>query len=147
MKIQNGIFENKQYFASIGKIHTSDQLSVMDAYCINRLVKKLNELNIEFDELKKKILTQYGTPGEEEGMVVIEPENKKAFAGEYNDLIAIEHDLETEKLPFPNKIKDGISAADLNILELFFDLSGFEPEETEDESRVILPSAEDIILP
>ena len=132
MKIQNGIFENNQYFASIGKIHTSDQLSVMDAYRINRLVKKLNELNTEYDELKKKILTQYGTPGEEEGMVVIEPENKEAFAGEYNDLIAIEHDLETEKLPFPNKIKDGFSASDLNILELFFDLSGLE-ENPKDE--------------
>ena len=147
MKITNAIFESKQYFTTIGKIHNSDQLSVMDAYRINRLVKKLNELNTEYDELKQKLLTQYGTPGEEEGTVVIQPENKEAFAGEYNDLIAIEHDLETEKLPFPNKIKDGISAADLNILELFFDLSGFEPEETEDESRVILPSAEDIILP
>jgi hypothetical protein len=143
MKIQNGIFENKQYFASIGKIHTSDQLSVMDAYRINRLVKKLNELNTEYDELKKKILTQYGTPGEEEGMVVIEPENKKAFVGEYNDLIDIEHDLETEKLPFPNKIKDGISASDLNILELFFDLSGLE-EETEDEPEVSTEEEADI---
>ena len=134
MKIQNGIFENKQYFTTIGKIHNSDQLSVMDAYRINRLVKKLNELNVEYDELKKKLLTQYGTPGEEEGTVEIGPENKEAFAGEYNDLIAIEHDLETEKLPFPNKIEDGISATDLNILELFFDLSGLELEEkTEDE--------------
>ena len=134
MKIQNGIFENKQYFTTIGKIHNSDQLSVMDAYRINRLVKKLNELNTEYDELKKKIFTQYGTPGEEEGTVEIGPENKEAFAGEYNDLIAIEHDLETEKLPFPNKIEDGISATDLNIMELFFDLSGLEIEEkTEDE--------------
>ena len=131
MKIQNGIFENNQYFASIGKIHTSDQLSVMDAYRINRLVKKLNELNTEYDELKKKILTQYGTPGEEEGMVVIESENKEAFAGEYNNLIAIEHDLETEKLPFPKKIEDGFSATDLNILETFFDLSGLEETLTE----------------
>ena len=135
MKIKNAIFENKQYFETIGKIHTSDQLSVMDAYRINRLVKKLNELNTEYDELKKKILTQYGTPGEEEGMVVIESENKEAFAGEYNNLIAIEHDLETEKLPFPNKIEDGISASDLNILELFFDLSGLE-EKPKDEPEV-----------
>ncbi|SVB74381.1 uncharacterized protein METZ01_LOCUS227235, partial [marine metagenome] len=60
MKIKNVIFENKQYFETIGKIHSSDQLSVMDAYRINRLVKKLNELNTEYDELKKKIFTQYG---------------------------------------------------------------------------------------
>ena len=134
MKIQNGIFENKQYFASIGKIHTSDQLSVMDAYRINRLVKKLNELQEEYNELKQKILVQYGTPGEEEGTFIIESENKEAFAGEYNDLIDIEHDLETEMLTFPSKIKDGFSATDLNIMEMFFDLSGLEIEEkTEDE--------------
>ena len=138
MKIQNGMFENKQYFKTIGKIHESDQLSVMDAYRINRLVKKLNELNTEYSELKKKIFTQYGTPGEEmgeeQGTIIIQPENKEAFAGEYNDLIDIEHDLETEMFAFPSKIKDGISSADLNIMEMFFDLSGLEAEEkTEDE--------------
>ena len=128
MKIKNVIFENKQYFETIGKIHKSDQLSVMDAYRINRLVKKLNELNEEYNELKQKILTQYGTPGEKEGTVEIGPENREAFAGEYNDLISIEHDLETEMLAFPSKIKDGFSALDLNIIEMFFDLSGLEEE-------------------
>ena len=134
MKIKNEIFENKQYFTTIEKIHNSDQLSVMDAYRINRLVKKLNELNTEYDELKKKILVQYGTPGEEGGTFIIESENKEAFAGEYNDLISIEHDLEIEMFAFPSKIEDGFSATDLNIMEMFFDLSGLELEEkTEDE--------------
>ena len=134
MKIKNVIFENKQYFETIGKIHNSDQLSIMDAYRINRLVKKLNELNTKYAELKKKIFTQYGTPGEEEGTVQIESENREVFAGEYNDLISIEHDLETEILAFPSKLEDGISAADLNIMEMFFDLSGLEEKEKiEDE--------------
>ena len=141
MKIKNVIFENKQYFETIGKIHKSDQLSVMDAYRINRLVKKLNELNEEYNELKQKIFTQYGTPGEEEGTVEIGKENREAFAGEYNDLISIEHDLETEMLAFPSKLEDGFSAADLNIMELFFDLSGFEPEETKkDEPDITTPT-------
>ena len=129
MKIKNVIFENKQYFETIGKIHSSDQLSVMDAYRINRLVKKLNELNTEYDELKNKIFTQYGTRGETEGTVQIESENREVFAGEYNDLVSIEHDLETEMLVFPSKLEDGFSAADLSIMEMFFDLSGLEAEE------------------
>ena len=136
MKIKNIIFENKQYFETIGKIHQSDQLSVMDAYRINRLVKKLNELNTEYDELKKKIFTQYGTPGETEGTYEIGPENREAFAGEYNDLLAIEHDLETEMLVFPSKLEDGFSASDLNIMEMFFDLSGLE-ETKEDEPEIL----------
>ena len=135
MKIKNVIFENKQYFETIGKIHKSDQLSIMDAYRINRLVKKLNELNEEYNELKMKILTQYGTPGKEEGQFLIEKEKREAFAGEYNDLISIEHDLETEMLTFPSKLEDGISAADLNIMEMFFDLSELE-EKTEDEPDI-----------
>ena len=149
MKIKNVIFENKQYFETIGKIHKSDQLSVMDAYRINRLVKKLNELNEEYTELKKKILSQYGTPGETEGTYEVGPENREAFAGEYNDLISIEHDLEMEMLTFPSKLEDGFSAADLGVMELFFDLSGFEPEETkektEDKPETLTEEGEDVI--
>ena len=133
MKIKNVIFENKQYFETIGKIHKSDQLSVMDAYRINRLVKKLNELNTEYDELKKKIFTQYGTPGEKEGTYEIGLENREAFAGEYNDLLDTEHDLETEMIPFPSEVKDGFSAADLNIMEVFFDLSELKETKTENK--------------
>ena len=135
MKIQNTLFENKQYFETIGKIHSSDKLSVMDAYRINRLVKKLNELNTEYLELKNKLLEQYGTPGEEEGTYVVGKENRKEFIAEFSNLLNIEHDLETEMLTFPIKIKDGISSADLNILEVFFDLSTIT--EIKDEPEII----------
>jgi septal ring factor EnvC (AmiA/AmiB activator) len=131
MKIKNLIFEKKQYFVTIEKIHSSDQLSVMDAYRINRLVRKLTELNEEFQELKKKITDQYGTLNEEEGTITISAEDRTEFNTEYNELIDIEHDLEDEKLPFPKKIEDGFSATDLNILETFFDLSGLEETLTE----------------
>ena len=145
MKIKNAIFENKQYFETIGKIHTSDQLSVMDAYRINRLVKKLNELQEEYSELKKKILTQHGTPGKEKGTVEISTENREEFNKEYNELISIEHDLETEKLSFPNKIEDGFSSADLTVLETFFDLSGLEEKltETKDEPDNTTPTEQE----
>ena len=132
MKIRNTLFENKQYFETIGKIHSSDQLSVMDAYRINRLVKKLNELNTEYMELKNKLLDQYGTAGEEEGQFTVEGENKEPFMKEFNDLVNIEHDLETETLPWPKKLEDGFSATDLNIMELFFNLDEtVEPKEEE----------------
>ena len=131
MKIRNSLFENQQYFETIGKIHSSDQLSVMDAYRVNRLVKKLNELNAEYSELKNKLLEQYGTTGEEEGQVIVEGDNKKPFMNEMNDLLNIEHDLETEILPWPKKLEDGFSAADLNVMEIFFNLDEFEPKEEE----------------
>ena len=133
MKIRNSLFENKQYFETIGKIHSSDQLSVMDAYRINRLVKKLNELNEEYMELKNKLLTQHGTPGEEEGQFTVEGDSKEEFLKEFNELLGIEHDLETETLSWPQKIEDGFSATDLNILEMFFNLDEMvEPKEETD---------------
>ena len=134
MKIRNTLFENQQYFETIGKIHKSDQLSVMDAYRINRLVKKLNELNEEYMELKKKLLGQFGTPGEKEGEFKVEGDKQEPFMKEMNDLINIEHDLETETLAFPSKLEDGFSAADLNIMEMFFNLSGLE-ETKKDEPK------------
>ena len=140
MKIKNIIFENKQYFETFEKVHKSEQLSVMDAYRINRLAKKLNELNEEYTELKQKLFTQYGTPGKEEGTYEVESENREAFAGEFNDLVDIEHDLETEMLAFPSKIKDGFSAADLNTMELFFDLSGLETKEKTKTEPDITPT-------
>ena len=133
MKIRNSLFENKQYFETISKIHSSDQLSVMDAYRINRLVKKLNELNEEYSELKNKLLTQYGTPGEEEGQFTVESDSREEFLKEFNELLGIEHDLETETLSWPNKIEDGFSATDLNILEMFFNIDEMvEPKEETD---------------
>ena len=133
MKIRNTLFENKQYFETIGKIHGSDQLSVMDAYRINRLVKKLNELNTEYMELKQNLLKQFGTPGENEGEYIVEGEQREPFMKEMNDLINIEHDLETEILPWPKKLEDGFSAADLNIMEIFFNFDEFEPKEEKEE--------------
>ena len=135
MKIKNTIFENKQYLETIGKIHNSDQLSVMDAYRINRLVKKLNELNEEYSELKKGLLDQFGTPGEEEGQFKVEGDKQEPFMKEMNDLINIEHDLETETLAFPSKLEDGFSSADLSIMEMFFDLSTIK--EIEDEPKIL----------
>ena len=42
-------------------------------------------------------------------------------------------DLETELLSWPQKIEDGFSAADLNILEMFFNLDEMvEPKEETD---------------
>ena len=133
MKIRNTLFENKQYFETIGKIHSSDQLSVMDAYRINRLVKKLNELNTEYMELKQNLLKQFGTPGENEGEYIVEGEQRELFMKEMNDLISIEHDLETEILPWPKKLEDGFSAADLNVMEMFFNFDEFEPKEEKEE--------------
>ena len=94
MKITNVIFENKQYVKTISKIHGSDQLSVMDAYRINRLVKKLHELFEEYFTLKNGIIKKFGTPDKDK-QYLIEEKDRKEFNSEWEDLLNIEHDLET----------------------------------------------------
>ena len=144
MKITNSLFETNQYIESMTKVHQSPKLSVMDAYRINRLVKSINELNTEYNELKKGILTKFGevvppeeatTPAPVEGIASQEewrvlPGNQEEFLKEMQELLSIEHDLETERLPFPSKIDEGITVSDIDVLNIFFDF-GFDEDKTE----------------
>ena len=135
MKIKNVIFENKQYYDTMNKIHTSDKLTVLDAYRINRLIKQLQSLSDEYIELKTNLLKKFGKPDSDSGkeqseekIYTVEPKNQKEFTKEMNDLLNIEHDLEIEKLSFPSKIDEGITVIDIDILNIFFDF-GFDEKE------------------
>ena len=87
--------------------------------------------SIDMDFLKKGLLKKFGTAGEKEGEFIVEGNNREPFSKEMNDLLNIEHDLETEILPWPKQLEDGFSAADLNVMEIFFNLDEFEPKEEE----------------
>ena len=111
MKIRNSLFESPQYLDTMNKIHGSRQLSVMDAYRINRLIKQLSELQGEYQELKKGLLETHGTPGEDSENPSLQPgeqyytvpnENREDFLKEMGDLLNIEHDLGVDKIPFPS---------------------------------------------
>ena len=120
IKIANNIFENSQYLKTFQKISTLD-LHISDAFRINRLVKKLDELSTEYTEFKKILTDKYGTVNGDE--VRIEKENVEVFSKEYGELLKIEHDLEMELLSLPKSMEENISASDLNVMEKFFDLS------------------------
>lgn len=120
IKIANNIFENSQYLKTFQKISTLD-LHISDAFRINRLVKKLDELSIEYAGLKKVLTDKYGTTDDDK--VTIKKENVQAFSEEYGELLKIEHDLEMELLPLPKSMEDNVSSSELDIIEKFFDLS------------------------
>ena len=120
MIITNNIFENTQYLKTFTKINDLD-LHITDAFRINRLVKKLDELSAEYTEFKKILTDKYGTVDGDE--IRIEKENIKEFSEEYGELLKIEHDLEMELLPLPKSMEENVSPADLNVIEKFFDLS------------------------
>ena len=120
IKIENSLFEDRQYRKTLTKINDLD-LHITDAYRISRLVKKLDELSTEYGEFKKKLTDNYGTVDGDD--VRIEKENIKEFSEEYGELLKIEHDLEMELLPIPKNMEENVSSSDLNIMEKFFDLS------------------------
>ena len=120
MIITNNIFENTQYLKTFTKINDLD-LHITDAFRINRLVKKLDELSVEYGELKKILTDKYGTVDGDD--IRIEKENIKEFSEEYGELLKIEHDLEMELLPLPKSMEESVSPSDLDIMEKFFDLS------------------------
>jgi hypothetical protein len=118
--ITNNIFENTQYLKTFTKINDLD-LHITDAFRISRLVKKLDELSVEYGELKKILTNKYGTVDGDD--IRIEKENIKEFSEEYGELLTIEHDLEMELLPIPKSMEESVSPSDLDIMEKFFDLS------------------------
>ena len=120
IRIVNSIFENSQYLKTFQKISTLD-LHISDAFRINRLVKKLDELSVEYTGLKKVLTDKYGTTDNDK--VTIKKENVQAFSEEYGELLKIEHDLEMELLPLPKSMEDNVSSSELDIIEKFFDLS------------------------
>ena len=122
MIITNNIFENTQYVKTFTKINDLD-LHITDAYRINRLVKKLDELSTEYGELKKILTDKYGTVVEDSDDIRIEKENIKEFSEEYGELLKVEHDLEMELLSLPKNMEESVSSSDLNVIEKFFDLS------------------------
>ena len=120
IKIENSVFEDRQYLKTLTKISDLD-LHITDAYRISRLIKKLDELSVEYNGFKKNLIDKYGTVDGDE--VRIEKENVEVFSKEYGELLKIEHDLEMELLPIPKSMEESVSPSDLNVIEKFFDLS------------------------
>ena len=120
IKFENSVFENKQYVSLFKKINDLD-LHITDAFRINRLVKKLDELSAEYTGLRTTLNDKYGTVDGDR--VTIEKDNVEPYTKELGELLVIEHELDIELLPLPKGMEENISATEIDIVEKFFDLS------------------------
>ena len=120
IKFENNVFENKQYVSLFKKINDLD-LHITDAFRINRLVKKLDELSTEYTGLRKTLNDKYGTLDGD--IVKVEKDNVEPYTKELGELLVIEHELDIELLPLPKGMEENISAVEIDIVEKFFDLS------------------------
>ena len=125
--LKNTVFENTNFFKALNKVISNEKISIADAYRINKIIKQFKEYEKEYQEVKVQALQKYGDADpEQEGYYIIPPENKAAFQAEISEVLAIEHDFGIDKPQFPNAIKEGVTVADINELELVFDFSNFE---------------------
>ena len=120
IKFENNVFENKQYVSLFKKINDLD-LHITDAFRINRLVKKLDELSAEYTGLRKTLNDKYGTV--DGNKVTIEKDNVEPYTKELGELLVIEHEIDMEILSLPKGMEENISATEIDIVEKFFDLS------------------------
>ena len=120
IKFENNVFEKKQYVSLFTKINDLD-LHITDAFRINRLVKKLDELSTEYTGLRKTLNDKYGTLDGD--IVKVEKDNVEPYTKELGELLVIEHELDIELLPLPKGMEENISAVEIDIVEKFFDLS------------------------
>ena len=120
IKFENNVFENKQYVSLFTKINALD-LHITDAFRINRLVKKLDELSSEYTGLRKTLNDKYGTLDGD--IVKVEKDNVEPYTKELGELLVIEHELDMELLSLPKGMEENISATEIDIVEKFFDLS------------------------
>ena len=120
IKFENNVFENKQYVSLFKKINDLD-LHITDAFRINRLVKKLDELSAEYTGLRTTLNDKYGTV--DGNKVTIEKDNVEPYTKELGELLVIEHELDMELLSLPKGMEENISATEIDIVEKFFDLS------------------------
>ena len=120
IKFENNVFENKQYVSLFTKINDLD-LHITDAFRINRLVKKLDELSSEYTGLRKTLNDKYVTLDGD--IVKVEKDNVEPYTKELGELLTIEHELDMEILSLPKGMEENISAVEIDIVEKFFDLS------------------------
>ena len=120
IKFENNVFENKQYVSLFTKINDLD-LHITDAFSINRLVKKLDELSAEYTGLRTTLNDKYGTVDGDR--VTIEKDNVEPYTKELGELLTIEHEIDMEILSLPKGMEENISATEIDIVEKFFDLS------------------------
>ena len=120
IKFENNVFENKQYVSLFKKINDLD-LHITDAFRINRLVKKLDELSAEYTGLRTTLNDKYGTVDGDR--VTIEKDNVEPYTKELGELLTIEHEIDMEILSLPKGMEENISDTEIDIVEKFFDLS------------------------
>ncbi len=109
----------------IAEMEKAQPIPVKAAYRLMKLGRKLGPHVALIDEVRVKLIKEYGTPGEN-GQIVVKPESKswEKFAAAWNELLGEDVELDSEKtiLPLDEKYRANILVGALAALEPFLEV-------------------------
>ena len=84
---------------------SGQKFPVMVSYKLAKLINGLNEQFKVIEEVRVSLLKQYGEP-DDKGQLSVKPdgENWEKFVAEFDELMAIEHTIDIEKVRLPEKV-------------------------------------------
>ncbi|MCM1508681.1 MAG: hypothetical protein NC177_16360 [Ruminococcus flavefaciens] len=89
---------------SLGKL-LDKPLPMKEAVSLARLIKKLNDELEVFNDKQKELFERYGRPDAELGKYVIDKENQLVFSSQFEDLVNVEFDIDSEKVCIESDIE------------------------------------------
>lgn len=118
IKIKNEMFNNVEFLETVKKIYRTE-LPAKDSYRLMKILKALNERSREYDEIKNKVVNECGYETEEGQWKFKTDEDFQRFQTQFNELLDIDVELFTDKIPCPNGLV--LSPFEMELMEDILD--------------------------
>lgn len=101
---------------------SSKELPLKTSYKLAKVIRQVNEELALFDEQRLKLCRKYGVLSEKDNTYSVPPDKMPEFGKEYAELLAIDVELDFEKVHLPDTIS--IKPIDLVALYDFVEIEG-----------------------
>ena len=131
MKFKNVVFVDQKFMETIKKCNEYEDWEPKGAYWFNRLVKKLQSAQEDFNDTRLKLVKKYGDEPDEDENIKVAEVHIPAFSTAMGELMAEEFEIEGIKpIKFPVGLK--LSPIEMGLMEQVVDMSAFLDDD-EDE--------------
>ena len=131
MKYKNEILMSPKFMETLKKCNEFANWPPKDAFWFNRFVKKMNSANEDFNDIRNRLVKQYGEEGKD-GQLKVAEVHIPAFSTAVGELMEEEFEIEgIRKIKFPTDLK--LSPIEMGLVEDIFDMSEFEKPDPDEE--------------
>jgi len=132
MKFKNRVFLNEKFMQTVAKCNEYEDWEPKGAYWFNRMVKKLQSGQEDFNDTRQKLIKKYGDEPDKAGNIKVAEVHIPAFSTAMGELMEEEFVIEGIKpIKFPAGLK--LSPSEMGHMEEVVDMSAFlDDDEDED---------------